>query len=144
VPSTKPHGSPLPKLYATGERPASATVFTLSGPSTASGADYTIDDGAKTAWTTKKGDRGIMVTPQAGTIGNIAVITDTDGWSLEVYKSNKDNPGGLGSGDWQQRTATNAEKRNKFSVPDAKHYLVWVAETAGKRVRINEIQVFQN
>jgi hypothetical protein len=126
-----------------GERPASATVFGLSGASGASGADYTIDDSAKSAWTTKKGDRGVMVTPNAGSFTKIGVITATPGWSLEIYYTNKSEPGGISSGDWRQRAATNAERTNRFGVSDAKHYLVWVADTAGKRVRINEIQVYQ-
>jgi hypothetical protein len=141
-PTTRPNSGP--DLYATGETPASATVFTLSGPSAASGADYTIDDQAKTAWTTTTGDRGVMVTAQPGTFGAIGVITQTPGWSLEVFYSDEAAPGGLGSGDWLQAASVNpVDRREKLSVPDAEHYLVWVTDTTGKRVRINEIQLFQ-
>jgi hypothetical protein len=144
-PSTEPHGSPRPTLFADGEYPVSATVFNLSGPSGASGADHTIDSHAKTAWTTKAGDRGIMVTPNPGSYDSIAIITETAGWSLTVYRSNVDSPGGLGGSDWKQdRIKVPVGRENKLSVHDAKHYLVWVDDLGGKKqIRINEIQVFQ-
>jgi hypothetical protein len=144
VPSTRSHGSPLPSLYATGEPPTAATVFTTSGPSRASGADNTIDSLAKTAWTTRTNDRGIMVTPQAGDYRAIAVITETPGWTVEIWYTNADPTGGPGSGGWKQGpTQDPVGRRPKLKVPDAKHYLVWVTDTVGKRVAINEIQVFQ-
>ncbi|HKP91105.1 MAG TPA: hypothetical protein VJT75_14145 [Thermoleophilaceae bacterium] len=137
----KPAG---PQLYPTGDHPASATVFTTSGPSGASGADYTIDSGAKTAWSTKTGDRGVMVTPSPGDYRAVGIITETPGWSLQIWRTNVDSPGGLESGDWAQAGIRDpVGRRAKLSVKDAKHYLVWVVDTAGKRVRINEIQVFQ-
>jgi hypothetical protein len=140
-PSTGPD---RPALFPTGEEPASATVFTLSGQSGASGADYTIDLNAKTAWTTKTKDRGIMVTPNPGTFHAVGIITETPGWALELWYSDVASPGGLDGGDWKPAAAQDpTEQRNKLKVRDAKHYLVWIADTAGKTVRINEIQVFQ-
>jgi hypothetical protein len=140
-PSTKPDKPAGPQVYATGEQPASATVFTTSGPSGASGADYTIDGNAKTRWTSKSKDRGILVTPNPGNYKSIGVITETPGWSLEIYYSNKSSPQSMD--DWTFKTSTNAERRNKLDVDDAKHYLVLVADTGGKTVRVHEIQVFQ-
>jgi hypothetical protein len=141
-PSKKPHKPAGPTLDPLGEQPAAASVFTSDGPSTASGADATIDGDAKTAWSTKKSDRGIMVTPHGGTWGAIGVISDESDWSLDVYYTDESEPGSLDSGDWKQKVSTNAEKRNKFSVPDARHYLVLVVAPAGT-AGINEIQLYQ-
>jgi hypothetical protein len=82
-----------------------------------------------------------MVTPNGGTIRQIGVVSETPGWSLEVYVTNKAEPQNMG--DWTFKTGTNAEKRNRLDVSNAKHYLVLVADTGGKRVRINGIQFFQ-
>lgn len=140
-PKKHPHKPAGPSLDPLGEQPASASVFTTDGP--ASGSAYNaIDSDAKTAWSTGKSDRGIMVTPSSGTWEAIRVITDKPGWSLEIYYTKKDDPGGVHDGDWRQHDATNAEQANKFSVPDAKHYLVLVADPAGT-ARINEIQLYQ-
>ncbi|MFL5779914.1 MAG: hypothetical protein ACJ760_01235 [Thermoleophilaceae bacterium] len=139
-PSKKPHKPAGPTLDPLGEQPAEASVFTTDGPSSASGADATIDNDAKTTWSTKKSDRGIMVTPNPGTYKAIRVVTETPGWSLEIYYSNADSPSSRD--DWTFKSSTNAERSEKFSVPDAKHYWVLVADPAGT-ARINEIQVYQ-
>jgi hypothetical protein len=139
--TVKTHGTPVPSLFATGEQPIAAKVFTTSGPSGASGADYTIDSLAKTAWTTKTNDRGVMVTPGPGTYKRIAVITETPNWSVDVYYSDKADPQSMG--DWTFSSDGIADRRNRFAVRDAKHYLVLVADTGNKRVRINEVQLFQ-
>ncbi|MFL5782117.1 MAG: hypothetical protein ACJ760_12460 [Thermoleophilaceae bacterium] len=138
-PSTQPGKPTGPTLDPLGEQPAEASVFTTSGPSSASGADATIDNDAKTAWSTKTGDRGIMVTPNPGTYKAIRVVTETPGWGLEIYYSNVDSPSSRD--DWIFKYSTNAEPSEKFKVPDAKHYWVLVADPAGT-ARINEIQVF--
>jgi hypothetical protein len=129
---------------AAGVAPATATAFTPDGPGPASGALLAIDGDPETAWATSTSDRGLMVTPSAGDFRAIAVVTDTPGWVLEIYWSRADEPGGPGSGDWSQAAFVNpTSRRSRWKVPRAKHYLVWVAGTAGKRVRVNEIRLFE-
>jgi hypothetical protein len=140
--SPKPPKPTGPTLYATGEAPYSSSIFTLSGSTPGAGA--TIDGDAKTAYSTAKNDRGVAVERSPGQYKAIGVITETPGWSLEIYYTKKANPGGVSSGDWTQVAATNAERQNKFDVPkDAKRLLVWIADAGGETVRINEIQLFE-
>lgn len=133
-----------PALYPTGEAPGEASVFNLAGPGTGTGAGKAIDLAAGTAWSTRRSNRGIEVTPVSGDWRRIAVITDTPGWTLEVYWSKARAPGGPASGDWNQAVFVSpASRRSRWKVPDARHYLVWVADPAGGRVRVNEIQLFR-
>jgi hypothetical protein len=129
---------------AAGVAPATAAEYTAAGPSpSGNGALLAIDGDAETAWTTTASRRGLMVSPSAGNYRSLAVVTDTPGWTLEIYWSNAATPGGPPSGDWSQAAFVNpASRRSRWKVPDAKHYLVWVADAAGKRVRVNEIQLF--
>jgi hypothetical protein len=129
---------------ATGVAPATAAQYTAAGPSPSGhGALLAIDGDAATAWSTDASGRGLMVSPSAGNYRALAVVTDTPGWTLEIYWSNAAEPGGPLSGDWSQAAFVNpASRRSKWKVPDAKHYLVWVADAAGGRVRVNEIQLF--
>jgi hypothetical protein len=81
-----------------------------------------------------------MITPNPGTYKYVGVVTETPGWALEIYYSNVDSPSS--KADWTFKSSTNAERSEKFRVPDAKHYWVLVADPAGT-ARINEIQVYQ-
>jgi hypothetical protein len=141
--SHKPQKPKRPTLYALGEAPISASVLRPWGPSKTQ-AWATIDQDARTAFTTKQNDIGVQVEPSVGEWRAIAVITETPGWSLAVYYSNATSPGGVHSDDWRQAVSMDpVARRTKLSVPNAKHYLAWVADANGKRVRINEIQLFQ-
>jgi hypothetical protein len=134
----KPTG---PKLNPLGEQGAAASIFTSDGPSSASGADKTIDGEADTAWTTHSSGRGVMVTPRAGDWNAVGVVTETPGWSVTVYETDVASPESMD--DWTFKTSTNAGRNDKLDVDDARHYLVFVTSTGGETVRINEIQLFQ-
>jgi hypothetical protein len=124
--------------------PATAASFASDGPVPGNGALLAIDGDLDTAWTATASGRGVMVTPSAGDYRALAVVTDTPGWTLEVYWSKATDPGGLASGDWSQAAFVSpASRHSKWRVPDAKHYLVWVADADGKRVRVNEIRLFR-
>lgn len=139
----KPPKDTGPKLYTTGEQPVAATVFKSSGASNASGADRTFDQDSKTAWTTKSADRGIMIAPGSGDYKAIGIVTATPGWSVKIWYSDAEEPGGIDSGDWHQVKQETTESQTKIDVKDAERYLIWVQDTDGKPVSINEIQVFE-
>jgi hypothetical protein len=138
--SGKPAG---PSLFSRGEAPENAWVFTSSGQSDGGGA--TIDSNPKSAWTTSRRETGIEIDPGPDGFRQIGVVTTTPGWSLEVYFSTSIDPSGYPSPDWQSVGSTNATGKDVLDLDGAartaKHYLVWVAHTGGKRVRINEIQL---
>lgn len=137
-----PHG--LSK-FNTGQQPDAAHIFTSSGES--DGAGTTIDGNTKTAWTTSRSKIGVEVDPPPYTYRRIGILSATPGWSLEVYYTTKTSPAGYPSPDWKPVGSTNATGKDDLPLDGearhAKHYLVWVANTGGKHVRINEIQLME-
>lgn len=132
------HRDPL-RLYSKGVRPVSARAVRPWGPSKSRGARHTVDGRSKTSWTTKQTDIGIAVRAPKGDFEKLALVTRTPGWCVEIYSSDESAPATMS--DWQLSTSGLAETRRRFNVPDAKRYLVFVGDRAGKRVRINEIQL---
>lgn len=144
-PDKKPDKPSGPTLFTEGEAPLNAWVFSSSGQSDGAGA--TIDSNAKSSWSTSRSKIGVEVDPGPDGFGRIGVISSTPGWSLQVYFTTATDPSGYPGSDWKPVGSTNANGKDDFdlngSARTAKHYLVWVADTDGKRVRVNEIQLMR-